>query len=92
LITAASHLGLRLRAGIHTGEVETTNDDIVGLAVHETARILAVAGSGEVLVSEVTRSLADGTGLEFVDRGLQDLRGIGSRRLFEVTATATQQE
>ena len=90
LVAAAPHLGLCLRAGIHTGEVETAGEDIVGLAVHETARILALAGPGEVLVSEVTRSLAGGAGLEFVDRGLQELKGIGPRRVFEATTTPKQ--
>ena len=85
LVSTAPHLGLAIRVGIHTGEVETIAGDVHGLAVHEAARVLAAAAPGEVLVSEVTRVIAGGAGLAFGDRGNHDLKGIGSRRLFAAT-------
>ena len=59
----------RDRAAVHTGEFEFVGDDMVGVAVHEAARVAAVATEGEVLVSAVTRDLAGGVGLSFEDRG-----------------------
>ncbi len=86
---AAEKLGLRVRVGVHTGEVElVTSDpssDLRGIAVHEAARIMALAGPSEVLTSELTRQLAIGSTLRFEDRGEVELRGVsGSRRLFAV--------
>lgn len=79
----ARHLGIEVRAGVHTGEVEKLGGDIAGIAVHITARIAARAGSGEVLVSGTVRDLVAGSGLEFEDRGLQELRGVpGEWRTF----------
>jgi len=79
----ARHLGIEVRAGVHTGEVEKLGGDIAGIAVHITARIAARAGSGEVLVSGTVRDLVAGSGLEFDDRGLQELRGVpGEWRTF----------
>ena len=69
-------LGLDVRAGVHTGEVERIGDDIAGIAVHIGARISALAGPGEVLVSGTVRDLVAGSGLEFADRGTHQLRGI----------------
>jgi class 3 adenylate cyclase len=69
-------LGLEIRAGVHTGEVEKIGDDIAGIAVHIGARISALAGPGEVLVSGTVRDLVAGSGLEFTDRGTHELRGI----------------
>lgn len=69
-------LGLDVRAGIHTGEVERVGDDIAGLGVHIGARIAALAGPGEVLVSGTVRDLVAGSGLTFEDRGSQMLRGV----------------
>jgi class 3 adenylate cyclase len=82
LAALAPHLGLAIRVGVHTGEVETISGDIHGISVHEAARILGEAGAGEVLVSEVTRAIAGDAGLGYVDRGVHDLKGIGSRRLY----------
>jgi pimeloyl-ACP methyl ester carboxylesterase/class 3 adenylate cyclase len=78
-------LGLQVRAGVHTGEVERPRGgEPRGIAVHMGARVAAAAGAGEVFVSAITHDLVAGSGLEFVDRGDVDLKGIGPRRLFEV--------
>ena len=60
--------GLDVRVGVHTGEVEIVSCNIRGLSVHETARIMALAGAGEILVSGTTRELASASGLIFEDR------------------------
>jgi class 3 adenylate cyclase len=76
-------LGLEVRAGVHTGEVELVPDDIRGVAVHLASRILDVAGPGEVLVSAVTHELLAGSRLAFESRGRHELKGIdGERELF----------
>lgn len=84
---AVRPLGLRVRAGLHTGEVEVLPDRKVrGLAVHIGARVAALAGSGEVLVSSTVKDLVAGAGIEFEARGVQTLRGVpGEWRLFAVT-------
>jgi class 3 adenylate cyclase len=87
---AARNDGLGVRAGIHVGEVELVAGDVRGVAVHAAARILARAGEGEILVSETTRVLARGTGLEFEDRGTHELKGLdGEWRLFALVPTAS---
>lgn len=63
-------------SGVHTGEVEVGGSGISGLAVHPAARIMALAGSGEVLVSRTVRDLVVGSELSFTDRGAHDLKGI----------------
>ena len=87
-ITAAAQVHrIEIRAGIHTGEVELTSDDLRGVAVHLAARIMANAGPGEVFVSATTRELASGGEVEFIDRGTRELKGIrGPRQLYEVRA------
>ena len=76
-------LGLEVRAGLHTGEVELLDDKVSGLAVHIGARVAAAAGPGEVLVSSTVKDLVAGSGLRFQDRGLQSLRGVpGEWHLF----------
>jgi class 3 adenylate cyclase len=78
---AAIHaIGLDIRAGIHTGEVEVVPGGIRGLAVHETARIMALGAGGEILVSSTTRELAAGLGLSYQDRGVHQLKGIATPR------------
>jgi len=75
--------GLEIRAGLHTGEVELVPEDVRGVAVHEAARVMALAGPGEVLISGVTRDLLAGSGLTFESRGRHELKGIdGDRELF----------
>lgn len=78
-------LDLEIRAGLHTGEVEVRADDVRGIAVHTAARIMSVAGSGEILVSATVRDLLAGTDLEFDDLGLHALKGLeGPRQLFRL--------
>lgn len=69
-------LGIAVRAGLHTGEVELRGDDIGGIAVHIGQRVSSLAGPGEVLVSRTVRDLVTGSGLEFSDRGEQHLKGV----------------
>jgi class 3 adenylate cyclase len=80
MIDAAARLDLTARAAVHTGEVEHQGDEVRGIAVHATARILELAQPGEVLVSNTVRELLAGSGLEFEDRGEFELRGIEGRR------------
>jgi class 3 adenylate cyclase len=80
---AVRGMGLEIRAGVHTGEIEVRTDDIAGLAVHIGARIAALAGDGEVLVSGTLRELVVGSGIGFEDRGPHVLKGVpGEWRLF----------
>ncbi len=82
----ARGLGIEVRAGVHTGEVELRGDDVSGLGVNIASRIEALAGPGEVLVSRTVTELVTGSGLEFSDRGSQDLKGVpGSWQVFLVT-------
>ena len=82
---AVRSLGIEIRAGLHTGECERVDGKIGGLAVNIGARVAAEAGAGEVLVSSTVKDLVAGTGIEFEDRGLHDLKGVpGEWRLFEV--------
>jgi class 3 adenylate cyclase len=80
MIDAATTHGLTARAGIHAGEVELQGDEVRGIAVHAAARILGLAQPGEVLVSSTIRDLLSGSGLEFVDRGGFELRGLNGFR------------
>ena len=74
-------LGLQVRAGVHTGEIERPDGAKPrGIAVHTGARIAALAGAGEVLVSATTRDLVAGSGLAFTDRGKHELKGLDERR------------
>jgi len=78
-------LGIEVRAGIHTGEVELIGDDVGGMAVNIGARIGALADPGEVLVSSTVRELVVGSGLEFAERGVEKLKGApGEWRLFAI--------
>lgn len=80
---ASAALGLPLRAGVHTGEVERMGEKLGGIAVHIGARVAALAGASEVLVSGTVKDLVAGSGLEFADRGSQSLKGVpGEWRLF----------
>jgi class 3 adenylate cyclase len=82
---AVRSLGLEVRAGLHTGEVELAGDTVRGIAVHIGARVAAEAGPGEILVSSTVRDLVAGSGLEFDDRGEHELKGVpDSKRLFAV--------
>jgi class 3 adenylate cyclase len=80
-------LGLEVPAGLHTGECEIRGDDIGGIAVHIGARVSALAGPGDVLVSSTLRDLVIGSGLEFDDRGTHQLKGVpGEWHLFLVAS------
>ena len=80
---AARSLGLGVRVGLHSGEVELMEDDLGGIAVHIAARVGALASGGEVLVSSTVKDLVAGSGIRFVDRGSQHLKGIADEwRLF----------
>ena len=77
-------LGLEIRAGLHTGEIELTEKDIGGIAVHIAARVSAAAGPNEVVVSSTVKNLVAGSGLNFADLGRQTLKGIPDPwRLFQ---------
>jgi class 3 adenylate cyclase len=83
---AVKKLGISLRAGLHTGEIEVTGDDIAGVAVHIGARVIALAGASEVLVSSTVRDLVAGSGIEFEYRGDHQLKGVpGTWRMYAVT-------
>jgi len=78
-------IGIEIRAGLHTGEVEHHGSSVTGLAVHAGARVAAHAGAGEVLVTSTVKTLVLGSGITFADRGLHVLKGIPGRwRLFAV--------
>jgi len=84
---AAKSLGLTIRAGIHTGEVEIAAGDVRGLAVHVAARVTALAGPSQVYVSATTRELVADSGLTFVDAGTHELKGVsGARQLYRLAA------
>lgn len=83
---AVRALDLEIRAGVHSGEVQVTADDIRGIAVHTAARIMAAAGPGEILASATIVDLVDGSGLTFADAGLFELKGLaGARQLYRLT-------
>jgi class 3 adenylate cyclase len=73
---ATPEAGVAVRIGVHTGEIEMLPNDIGGLAVHATARIMALAGASEIAVSATTRSLVEGSGLVFEDLGSHALKGL----------------
>ena len=80
-------LGLDTRAGLHTGEIELRGDDVAGVAVHIGARVSALAGPGEVLVSSTVKDLVAGSGIEFEERGEHELKGVpGSWKLYAVSS------
>jgi class 3 adenylate cyclase len=82
---AVADLGLEVRAGLHTGEVELTDGQVAGIAVHTGARVAALAQPGEVLVSSTVKDLVAGSGLVFVERGTHELKGVpGEWRLYSV--------
>jgi pimeloyl-ACP methyl ester carboxylesterase len=85
IVEAVRPLGLEVRAGLHTGEVERVDGKVAGIAVNIGARVAAQADVGEVLVSGTVKDLVAGSGLEFEDRGVASLKGIpGEWRLFAV--------
>ena len=80
---ATEPLGIELRAGLHTGECEVMGDDIGGMCVHLAARVCGLAGPGEVLVSRTVKDLVVGSGIEFAEHGVHELKGVpGEWELF----------
>lgn len=83
IASGSAAIGFPIRSGIHTGEVERTQGDVRGVAVHVAARVMAIAGPSQVLVSATTRDLLAGSGLEFDDHGSHELKGLsGARQVF----------
>jgi len=86
IAASARPLGVEVRAGLHTGEVELQGDDIAGIAVHIGARVAGLAGAGEVLVTSTVRDLVAGSGIEFTERGRYELKGVpGEWTILEAT-------
>jgi class 3 adenylate cyclase len=82
---SATELGLEVRAGVHTGEVERSGSAIRGIAVHVAARVAGIGSAGEVIVTSTVRDLMAGSELEFVDRGMHVLKGVvGERQVLAV--------
>jgi class 3 adenylate cyclase len=85
--SARAQFDLEVRSGLHTGEIEVMGEDVGGLAVHIGARVGAIAGAGEVLVSGTVKDLVVGSGIAFEDRGERELKGVpGEWRLWAVAA------
>ncbi len=87
---AVRGIGLDIRVGVHTGEVEVVPGGIRGLAVHETARIMALGNAGDILVSSTTRELSAGSSFACEDRGIHHLKGIPAPRRVFVLASDHQ--
>lgn len=79
IVSAVKSLGLDIRAGCHTGEVEMEGADVRGIAVHIGARVASLAGPSEVLASSTVKDLVSGSGLEFEDLGEHELKGVPDR-------------
>ena len=78
-------MDLPIRVGIHTGEVEFVGEDVRGSAVHTAARVMALGGSGDVMVSSTTSDLLEGSGVTLEDAGEHELKGLpGPRRVFRL--------
>jgi pimeloyl-ACP methyl ester carboxylesterase len=85
----AHELGIKVRAGLHTGELDITESGIAGIAVHIGARVMSLAGPDEVLVSSTVKDLVAGSGLSFSEKGTHELKGVpGSWRIFRVEPIA----
>ena len=88
---AAGELDVKVRFGVHTGELERTGHDVTGLSVHIGARINALAAPGEILVSSTVHDLVVGSGLAFVDRGMHELKGVpGQWTVYALADTSEQ--
>lgn len=79
IVEGMREVGLDVRAGVHTGEIELTGDDVTGIAVHIGSRVQDLAGAGQVLVSRTVVDLVAGSGLEFEDHGEHELKGVPGR-------------
>jgi class 3 adenylate cyclase len=88
MVRSVRAIDIDIRAGVHTGEIETVGDDVRGIAVHVAARLLALAGSDEVVVSQTTADLIEGSGMELEDIGEHELKGLpGMRRLYRLVVS-----
>jgi class 3 adenylate cyclase len=81
-------LGLEIRAGLHVGEVDAMGGDVFGMTVHVASRLVSLAEPGQIVASEAVREVAEGADVEFRDMGEQELRDVGTRRLFLVARRA----
>ena len=87
IAAAVRPLGVEIRAGLHTGEIEYMGDNVGGMGVHIGARVGAMAEPSEVLVSSTVRDLVVGSGLTFKDHGVRDLKGVpGTWHLYRATS------
>jgi class 3 adenylate cyclase len=85
IVKSTLGLGIEIRAGLHTGECQVRGNDLSGLAVHIASRVGSMATAGEVLVSGTVKDLVIGSGIEFVERGERELKGVpGTWKLFAV--------
>ncbi len=83
IVDSVKPLGLEVRAGLHTGEIERRDGDVAGIGVHIGSRICSLAGPNEVLVSNTVKDLVMGSELEFADRSVHNLKGVpGSWQLW----------
>jgi class 3 adenylate cyclase len=76
IVRGVRELGLEVRAGLHAGECEIADGKVAGIAVHTGARVAGVANAGEVLVSSTVKDLVAGSGIEFTERGVHELKGV----------------
>ena len=89
IVERANELGIQVRAGLHTGELDVIESGIAGIAVHIGARVMSLAGPDEVLVSSTVKDLVAGSGLSFSEKGTHELKGVpGSWRIFRVEPPA----
>ena len=85
MVDASQAMGVEIRAAVHTGEVELIGDDVRGIAVHVAARILALGGADEVLVTATAAELLEGSGIALEDAGSHELKGLsGARQVWRV--------
>jgi class 3 adenylate cyclase len=90
IVEAVRPLGVEIRAGCHTGEIELDGEHVRGIAVHIGARVGALAGPGDVLVSSTVKDLVAGSGLTFEDAGEHELKGVPDRwHLYRVVSDKT---
>jgi class 3 adenylate cyclase len=88
MVEALRELGVTIRVGLHTGEIELIGDAVRGLAVHVAARVMAAAETGGILASATVKDLVLGSGIDFADRGMHSLKDVpGDWRLYEVVST-----
>jgi class 3 adenylate cyclase len=84
IIGGVGAFGLELRAGVHAGECELHEGKVAGIVVSAGARVAALAGAGEVVVSSTVKDLVAGSGIAFQDRGEHELKGVGAWRIYSV--------